>query len=146
VALVCPSCKQTLTPGDFYRNATRPKGLVFVHELITQIGVAYYDQDWGSRWRKGRLLPIGAIAVFGCLLGAWSYGPSDDRVRRAPAEPHGRAARAPGDRQEREGDRRRVERSPLPARAEHAPRVATHPATPTPLQAERGADRKEHTR
>jgi hypothetical protein len=41
VALVCPGCKQALTPGDFYCNRTRPKGvsyLVFVHELITQIG------------------------------------------------------------------------------------------------------------
>jgi hypothetical protein len=50
MAIVCPGCKQMLTPGDFYRNRTRPKGvsyLVFVHEFITQIGVAYYDQDWG---------------------------------------------------------------------------------------------------
>jgi hypothetical protein len=27
VALVCPNCKKTLTPGDFYRNCSRPKGV-----------------------------------------------------------------------------------------------------------------------
>jgi hypothetical protein len=75
VAIVCAGCKQTLTPGDFYRNRTRAKGvgyLVFVHELITQIDVAYYDQDWGTRWRKGRLLRqqlLGAAIVYGSLLG-----------------------------------------------------------------------------
>ena len=43
-----------------------------MHELITQIGVAYYDQDWGTRWRKGRLLRkqlLGAVLVYGSLLG-----------------------------------------------------------------------------
>jgi hypothetical protein len=75
MAIVCPVCKRALTPGDFYRNRTRPKGmsyLVFVHQLITQIGVAYYDQDWETRWRKGRLLRkqlLGAAIVYGSLLG-----------------------------------------------------------------------------
>jgi hypothetical protein len=75
MALVCPACKQALTPGDFYRNRTRPKGvsyLAFVHELITQIGVAYDDQDWGTRWRKGRLLRkqlLSAAIVYGSLFG-----------------------------------------------------------------------------
>jgi hypothetical protein len=67
MAILCPGCKQTLTPGDFYRNRTRSKGvsyLVFVHELITQIGVAYYDQDWGTRWRKGRLLRKQLLGAF----------------------------------------------------------------------------------
>jgi hypothetical protein len=79
MAILCPGCKQTLTPGDFYRNRTRPKGvsyLVFVHELITQIGVACHDQDWGTSWRKGRLLRkqlLGPAIVYGSLLsvGFW---------------------------------------------------------------------------
>jgi hypothetical protein len=75
MAILCPGCKQTLTPGDFYCNRTRPKGVsyfVFVRELITQIGVAHYDQDWGTRWWKGRLLRkqlLGVVVVYGSLLG-----------------------------------------------------------------------------
>jgi hypothetical protein len=70
VAILCPGCKQTLTPGDFYRNRSRPKSmsyLVFLYELITQIGVAYYNQVWGTPWRKGRLLRtllLGAFVVW----------------------------------------------------------------------------------
>jgi hypothetical protein len=53
--------------------------LVFVHELITQIAVAYYDQDWGTRWRKGRLLRKQLLAAFGvygslAVLLWWSLG------------------------------------------------------------------------
>jgi hypothetical protein len=34
--IACPRCKQTLTPGDFYRNATRPRGVSYLCKACSQ--------------------------------------------------------------------------------------------------------------
>ena len=58
-----------MASSSSWRRSSR--SLVRNHRALASL-VVRYDQDWGTRWRKGRLLRkqlLGAVLVYGSLLG-----------------------------------------------------------------------------